>query len=115
MNEEEFDASTQARPFGTVEVAKAEFQLRRSIALGIALWGKSPEDLQRQLVAPYPQIPSGFDLNDFLILRSDHFGVFRRFAFFISSPFGSFSSGYFRWCATVHDVGSPLRNSPPRD
>jgi hypothetical protein len=43
------------------------------MTLGIALWGRTPEDLQRQLLAPSPEIPSGFDLADFRELqRSAH-------------------------------------------
>jgi hypothetical protein len=34
------------------------------MTLGVALWGKTPEDLQRRLLAPYPQIPAGCNLAD---------------------------------------------------
>jgi hypothetical protein len=33
--------------------------------LGVALWGKTSEDVQRQLLASHPEIPAGFDLADF--------------------------------------------------
>jgi hypothetical protein len=65
MNEEEFDSAAQWRPFGTADATSRETQMRRSIALGFALWGKTSHDLQRQLLAPYPEIPAGFDLADF--------------------------------------------------
>jgi hypothetical protein len=64
MNEEDFDSSMEARPFGTAEVMHAEAELRRCVALGVALWGRTSHDLQRQLLAPHPQIPAGFDLAD---------------------------------------------------
>lgn len=64
MNEEEFDSLMQSRPFGTKDALRADAQLRHNIALGIALWGRTPEDLKRQLLAPYPEIPANFDLAD---------------------------------------------------
>jgi hypothetical protein len=69
MNEEEFDSSLGSRPFGTADVIEAEASMRRCIALGVALWGRNSGDLQRQLLAPYPEIPSGFVLSDFLNLQ----------------------------------------------
>jgi hypothetical protein len=71
MNEEEFDSSLHSRPFGTADTVRAEAQLRRSIVLGIALWGRTCEALERQLLAPHPQIPSGFDLSDFQNLQQN--------------------------------------------
>jgi hypothetical protein len=69
MNEEEFDSVAQRRPFGTADAIGRETQMRRSIALGVALWGKTSKDLQHQLLAPYPEIPAGFDLADFRELQ----------------------------------------------
>jgi hypothetical protein len=69
MNEEEFDSSMNSRPFGTADAMRAETQSRRCMALGLALWGKTSEDLQRQLLAPHPEIPPGFDLTDFQKLQ----------------------------------------------
>jgi hypothetical protein len=69
MNEEEFDSSMDLRPFGTAEARQVETQLRRRMSLGFELWGKTPADLQRQLLAPHPEIPSGFDLDDFRNLQ----------------------------------------------
>jgi hypothetical protein len=65
VNEEEFDALRPFRPFGTKDAMRVEEQARRSSALGIALWGKATDDLRRQLLAPYPEIPPGFELADF--------------------------------------------------
>jgi hypothetical protein len=69
MTEEEFDALMQARPFGTADALQAEAQMRRRMALaatlGVALWGKTSGDLQQQLLKPYPELPSGYDLSDF--------------------------------------------------
>jgi hypothetical protein len=65
MEEEEFDALVQARPFGTEDAMRADRQVRRSASLGITLFGKTADDLRRQLLANFPEIPSGFDLSDF--------------------------------------------------
>jgi hypothetical protein len=69
MNEEEFDALMKSRPLGTGDVAHWEAELRANtglvMTLGVALWGKTSEDAQRQLLAPHPEIPAGGDLADF--------------------------------------------------
>jgi hypothetical protein len=65
MDEQEFDSLFPPRPFGTAEAMQAEARLRRCGTLGLALWGTTSDDLRRQLLAPYPEIPSGFDLEDF--------------------------------------------------
>ena len=71
MDEEEFDALTHLRPLEADDVMRTEAQARRSTALGVALWGRSSADLQRQLLARYPEIPSGFVFCDFWnLLRS---------------------------------------------
>jgi hypothetical protein len=73
MDEEEFDSLMQSRPFGSEDAKRADVQLRRRMTLGVALWGRTLEDLQRRLLAPTPEIPSGFDLGDFRELqRSAH-------------------------------------------
>lgn len=69
MNEEEFDALRPWRPFGVQDAIRADLQARRCTALGIALWGKTSDDLRRQLLAARPEIPSGFDLADFRELQ----------------------------------------------
>ena len=69
MNEEEFDALMKSRPFGTGDVVHWEAELRANtslvMTLGVALWGKTSEDAQRQLLASHPNIPAEFDLADF--------------------------------------------------
>ncbi len=57
MKEEEFDALMQGRPFGTEDAMRAEAQLRRIFTIGAALWGRTSDDLQRQLLASHPEIP----------------------------------------------------------
>jgi hypothetical protein len=68
MNEEEFDA-LNLRPFGTAGFARREAaqraQTRLVMTLGEALWGKTAADAARQLQAPHPEIPPGFDLADY--------------------------------------------------
>ena len=81
MDEQEFDSLFAPRPFGTAEARQAEVRLRRRSTLGLALWGRTSDDLRRQLLAPYPEIPSGFDLEDFRELQ--------RFAQLISSGLAS--------------------------
>lgn len=44
---------------------RAEARARRCTALGVALWGRNSADLQRQLLARHPEIPSGFELDDY--------------------------------------------------
>jgi hypothetical protein len=68
MDEQQFDSLFQ-QPFGRQDTIQADARLRRCIALGIKLWGRTSDDLQRQLLSPYPEIPSGFDLEDFRELQ----------------------------------------------
>jgi len=71
MDEEELDSLIQRRPFGTEDGKRADLQFRRTLSLGNILFGKTSDDLRRQLLAPFPQIPSGFELADFReLLRS---------------------------------------------
>lgn len=73
MDEEDLDLLIGGRPFGTADAMLLDVQARRCTALGIALWGTTSAGLQRQLLEPYPEIPSGFDLADFRRLhRSAH-------------------------------------------
>ncbi len=39
-------------------------RMRRSATLAVALWGKAIDDLQCQLLSPYPKILAGFNLVD---------------------------------------------------
>jgi len=75
MNEEEFDSLMEWRPFGTEDAMRADARARRCTALGIALFGETAGDLHRQLLAPYPAIPSGFDLADFRELQKSNRGI----------------------------------------
>jgi len=69
MDEEAFDSLMQSPPFGTKDAIRTDVQLRRRMTLAIALWGRTIDDLQRQLTAPSPEIPSGFELADFRELQ----------------------------------------------
>jgi hypothetical protein len=71
MDEEEFDALIRLKPFGTEDAKRADLQYRRGLSLTTILFGKTADDLRRQLLAPSPEIPEGFDLADFrAILRT---------------------------------------------
>jgi hypothetical protein len=65
MTEEDFDPSLNWLPFGTQEAMEAEARFGRVAALAIALWGRTRDHLERQLLSRYPEVPSGFDLADF--------------------------------------------------
>ncbi len=69
MDEEEFDSLTRLRPFGREDAMRVDAQWRRIATLGQALWGRTSDDLQRQLLARYPDIPPNFDLADFRRLQ----------------------------------------------
>lgn len=64
MSEEEFDSLRQWRAFGTEDARQAENRAGRATALGIALWGRTFADLERQLLAARPVVPAGFELSD---------------------------------------------------
>lgn len=59
------------RPFGTNDAAQWEARLGRCASLGQALWGRTDEDLRRQLQKSQPDIPHGFDLADFELLLKE--------------------------------------------
>jgi len=69
MDEEEFDSRLQWNTFTTKDAAHADARLRRCATLAFALWGTTVEGVTRQLLAPTPQIPPGFDLADFRDLQ----------------------------------------------
>lgn len=69
MDEQEFDARFPCRPFGREDFQRADAQWGRCATLAAALFGRTPDDLRRQLVASHPDIPSGFSLTDFLDLQ----------------------------------------------
>ena len=65
MDEQQFDFLLEGRAYGIADVTRFDATLRRCATLGAALWGKSPEDLERKLLAPRPEFPSGFALEDY--------------------------------------------------
>ncbi|HLH20503.1 MAG TPA: hypothetical protein VKX45_24965 [Bryobacteraceae bacterium] len=70
MDEHELDSLLgRARSFGIKDAIDAETRSRRLTALGVALWGRTGADLQRQLTARHPQIPAGFTLDEFRALQ----------------------------------------------
>jgi hypothetical protein len=64
MDEEELDSWMHSRPFKSEDAGRAELEAGRLTALGVALWGRTSADLQRQLLAPHPEIPHGVDLDE---------------------------------------------------
>jgi hypothetical protein len=64
MNEQEFDALFR-RPFEREDFQRVEAGLGRCGTLAAALFGRTPADLRRQLLASHLEIPSGFTLADF--------------------------------------------------
>jgi hypothetical protein len=62
MDEQEFDAWAGSRPFDMK-------QIERVMALGAALWGPGLDHIKRQLLAPHPEIPAGYNLADFRDLQ----------------------------------------------
>lgn len=71
MDEREFDLLMQRRPYGTEDVMRADAQLLRIFTLGAALWGRTSDDLQRQLQVPHPEMPPDIGLTDLReLLRS---------------------------------------------
>ena len=70
MTEDEFDSLAVWLPFRREDATRAETQRGRLLTtLGVALWGRTADDLQRQLLAPHPEIPVGFELADFQALH----------------------------------------------
>src|SRR5271156_4039590 len=63
MDEQEFDSRFPGRPFVREDAMQADVRAGRSTALAVALWGNA-DCLQRQLLAPHPEVPSGFELAD---------------------------------------------------
>ncbi len=68
MDEQEFDSRFPGRPFVREDAMQADVRAGRCTALAVALWGTA-DYLQRQLLAPHPEIPSGFELADFRELQ----------------------------------------------
>lgn len=70
MNEEEFDSLLSGRPFRREDWKKAEADAASLTTLALVLWGRTPDDLARQLAAPYPQIPPGCTIADLRRLQN---------------------------------------------
>lgn len=69
MDEQEFDALFSSRSFGTQDVKREVARWGRCGTLGALLFGRTPDDLRRQLLASHPEIPTGYDLADFRDLQ----------------------------------------------
>lgn len=69
MDEQEFDALFSSRPFGTQDAKREDARWGRCGTLGTLLFGRTPDDLRRQLLASHPEIPPGYDLADFRDLQ----------------------------------------------
>lgn len=65
MDEQNFDALFSSRPFGTQDAMREDVRWGRCGTLGALLFGRTPGDLRRQLLASHPEIPPGYDLADF--------------------------------------------------
>ena len=101
MDEAEFDSLMQSRPFGREDAMRADAALRRRSTLGLALWGRTSADLQRQLLAVHPEIPSGFNLDDLRDLeRSIH-----TISSFLSDPRFAWLS-HLAFCSWVISAGT---------
>ena len=53
------------RPFGTQDALRENTRWRRCATLGTLLFGRTPDDLRRQLLASHPEVPPAYDLTDF--------------------------------------------------
>jgi hypothetical protein len=58
MEEKEFDSLRLWRQFEFQDAQHGG----RLVAFALALWGRTPEDLRRQLLAPTPEVPPGCGL-----------------------------------------------------
>ena len=64
MDWKELDSSMSWQPFRSEDVMRFEAEAGRLTSLGVALWGRTSDDLQRQLDASHPEIPSVCSLAD---------------------------------------------------
>lgn len=69
MDEQELDALFSSRPFGTQDAKREDARWGRCGTLAALLFGRTPDDLRRQLLSPHPEIPAGYDLADFHALQ----------------------------------------------
>jgi hypothetical protein len=65
MDEEDLGYFSRFQPFETEAAVQRQTQMARCAALGRALWGKTADDLRRQLQQKFPDVPSGFTVADF--------------------------------------------------
>jgi len=65
VDEHEFDALFSSRPFGTQDALREDARWRRCATLSTLLFGRTPDNVRRQLFASHPEIPPGYDLADF--------------------------------------------------
>jgi hypothetical protein len=68
MDEHEFD-SRFPKPYTRTDIIQADARLRRCAMLAVLLWGRSAEDVYRQLLLPYPKVPADYDLAEFRELQ----------------------------------------------
>jgi len=68
MNEDDLERLL-LRPLDDLELTKIDARARRSATLAEALWGKTPRDLERQLLAVHPELPPRFQLADYRALE----------------------------------------------
>ena len=102
MNEEGFYSTRLLRPFETNDLVRQDARLRSIVSLGTALWGRTALDLQHQLLRPYPEISTGFDLADFGELQS------------VSARFEAIDLTDLRNACCVHQRFSLRRSRPVR-
>jgi hypothetical protein len=118
MDEEAFDSwmhSRHSRPFGREDAKRAEAQLLRCTkllaTLGVALWGRTSGDLQRQLLAASPEVPSGFDLPDFrelLYVTTQMISGLEHAKNISIISFGPFPATYLSWELKASPSGKPV-------
>src|SRR5690242_5374758 len=65
MDEHDFEKARSWKSFSSNDVKNAE----RLPAIGLALWGRTPEDLRQQLLAATPKVPRGCSLADLKLLE----------------------------------------------
>jgi hypothetical protein len=82
---------------------RADAQLRSRSTLGLALWGRTSADLQRQLLAAHPEIPSGFSLDDLRNLEREAHVI----STLLSDPRFGFLS-HLAFCSWVISAGTQL-------
>jgi hypothetical protein len=103
MQEEEFDRLFGSTPFRSDETARVE----RALLLGNVLW----RNLERQLRAPHPEIPSGLDLLTLRQLQRSTYMIVAALKYrppALTHPLLNFSRGHFHRRSPLHPLGSAL-------